>query len=296
VTDARGILERRRLRRRVAFWRLLALALAVVAVGVAVGPDFARGPYVARHDVAGVIMGDAAREDMLRAIAEDDDVLALVLRIDSPGGTVAGSESLYLALREVAEAKPVVAVMGEVAASGGYIAALAADRILARGATITGSIGVVAEYPDVSELLDTLGVAFSRVASAPLKAEPSPLRTPSDEALEAQAAIVEDAYDWFLGLVAERRGLDGDALRSVGDGRVFSGRQAVENGLVDALGGEAEALDWLVEARGVDADAPVRDVAPEAEGLGLIDRVLGRDALAALKGWARSPRLMAVLR
>lgn len=296
MTDARSIIERRRLRRRVAFWRLLALALAVVVVAVAVGPDFSRGPYIARHDVTGVIVGDAAREDMLRDIAEDRRAVALVVRIDSPGGTVTGSESLYEALRAVAAVKPVVAVMGEVAASGGYIAALAADRILARGATITGSIGVVAEYPDVSELLDTLGVSFNRVASAPLKAEPSPLRTPSEEALAAQADIVDDAYDWFIGLVAERRRLDGPALETVGDGRVFTGRQALANGLVDGLGGEAEAIDWLVAARGVSADAPVRDVRPDRGRLGVFERLFGADALAVLKGWARSPRLMAIMR
>lgn len=296
MSDPRSIIERRRLRRRVAFWRLLALVLAVVAVGVAVGPDVRRGPYVARHDVTGVILGDEAREDMLRDIAADRRAVALIVRIDSPGGTVAGSESLYLALREVAAEKPVVAVMGEVAASGGYIAALAADRIVARGATLTGSIGVVAEYPDVSELLDTLGVAFNRVASAPLKAEPSPLRTPSEAALAAQADIVEDAYAWFLDLVADRRGLAGDDLETVGDGRVFTGRQALANGLVDDLGGEAEALAWLVEARGVAADAPVRDVTPDRGRLGFVERLVQADVLALLKGWARSPRLMAILR
>jgi protease-4 len=296
LDEARHLVERRRLRRRVGFWRLVAIAALAAAGGAAAWNYVPRQPFVARHAVLGVIFEDGARDAMLRDLADDERVLALVVRIDSPGGSVAGSEALYEALRVVAAEKPVVAVMGEVAASGGYIAALAADRIVARGGTVTGSIGVVAEYPNVAGLLDEIGVGVARVASAPLKAEPSPFREPTDEALAAQAAVVDDAYLWFLGLVSERRGLDAARARALGDGRVYTGRQALEVGLIDALGGEDEALDWLSAEAGVPRDAPLRDVEPEDPDMGLADMLGGAAARVVLDAWLSAPRPMAILR
>ncbi len=294
--EARHILERRRLRRRLGFWRLAAVMALLAALGAVAWRVAPTGDHVARVAVTGPIFDDADREAMLRDIARDSSVRAVILRIDSPGGTVAGSEALYEALRELAVFKPVAAVMGEVAASGAYVAALAADRIVARGATLTGSIGVVAEYPNIERLLETVGVGVSRVASAPLKAEPSPFRAPDAAVLAAQEALIADAYGWFLGLVTERRGLSEEAVREAGDGRVFSGRQALELGLVDALGGEREARAWLAEARGVPASLPVRDVEPDRGGFGLrrlLDVAAGR---VGLLDWAVGPRLLAVMR
>lgn len=294
--EARHILERRRLRRRLGFWRLTALLALLAAAGAIAWRVVPTGDHVARVAVTGPIFDDPDREAMLRALARDRTVRGVILRIDSPGGTVAGSEALYEALREVARSKPVAAVMGEVAASGGYVIALAADRIVARGATLTGSIGVVAEYPNVERLLETIGVGVSRVASAPLKAEPSPFRAPDAAVLAAQEALIADAYDWFLGLVAERRGLNAARAREAGDGRVYSGRQALALGLVDALGGEPEARAWLAEARGVPAALPVRDVAPDRDRFGLsrlLDVAAGRVGLIDV---APGPRLMAMMR
>ena len=294
--EARHIYERRRLRRRLAFWRVLAVGAVALAVAGWFWREGAFEPYIARYSVTGVIFDDPARDAMLREIAQDDDVEALILRIDSPGGSVPGSEALFEAVRAVARAKPVAAVMGEVAASGGYIAALAADRLIARGGTITGSIGVVAEYPNIAELLDMVGVDIDRLQSGPLKAEPSPFREPSEAVLEAQAELIDDSYQWFLGLVRERRGFDAETARAVGDGRVFTGRMALEAGLIDAIGGEAAARDWLTEARGVPSDAPVRDVEPRREEDGLLGLLGGVDLAALAERWAGAPRLMAVFR
>ncbi len=296
LDEARHIVERRRLRGRLGLWRLLAIAALAVAGASVAWEWIPRAPYVARHAVTGIILEDPARDAMLRDLAEDDRVLALLLRIDSPGGSVAGSESLYEALRVVAGRKPVAAVMGTVAASGGYIAALAADHIVARGGTVTGSIGVVAEFPNVEGLLDRIGVGVARVASAPLKAEPSPFREASPAVLDAQQALIDDSYRWFLDLVAARRGMEAAQARSLGDGRVYTGRQAFENGLIDALGGEAEALDWLAAERGVPRDAPVREVEPDRGGFGLPADLAGSALRAALDAAARAPLPMAVLR
>jgi protease-4 len=296
VETARAVIERRRLRRRVGFWRLVAVAAAVLAAAALFWREMPGTPHVARFAVLGPIFDDHDRDATLRALARDDSVAAVVLRIDSPGGTVAGSEALYEALRVVAEAKPTVAVMGEAAASGGYVAALAADHIIARGATITGSIGVIAEFPNAEGLLETLGVGVERVASAPLKAEPSPFRAPTPEAIEAQRLLIADSYAWFLGLVADRRGLTLDEARRLGDGRVYTGRQARDNGLIDAIGGEPEARAWLAENHGVPPSLGVRDVEVDRDEGGVAD-LLGRIGLRDMidrysGGW----RLMAILR
>jgi protease-4 len=295
MDDGHHLYERRRLRRRIGFWRLVAL-LAVVGAAAALAWQAAPDPTrIARVEITGTIFDDAERDAMLARAARDERIAAVVVRIDSPGGTVAGSEALYEALREVAERKPLVAVIGEVAASGGYIAALAADRIVARGNSITGSIGVIAEFPNIERLLDTLGIGFSRVASAPLKAEPSPFRAPSPDVLAAQQAVIADAYDWFVGLVAERRRLTDARARELGDGRIYSGRQALAASLIDEIGGEDAALAWLRQARGIDADIPVRDLRPSSDPLdriGLPDLARLEATLARLLS---GPRPMAMM-
>lgn len=254
------ILERRRLRRRLAFWRIAAIVAVVVAVIALLprsgAPD---GAHIARVSIDEVIFEDPKRDAMITGLAEDDAVAAVILRISSPGGTVVGSEALYDSLRELAAAKPVVAVMGEVGASGAYMAAIAADHIVARGNTMTGSIGVIAEIPNVEGLLDMAGIEVTRVRSGPLKAEPGLTEAPSPEGLAVSQELIDEAHTWFRGLVGERRGLTGAALDRVTTGRVFSGRQAVENGLIDAVGDEETALDWLAAERGVDRDLPVTD-------------------------------------
>ena len=295
MDDGHHLYERRRLRRRIGFWRLVALLAVIGAAAALVWQAAPRGPYIARHAVLGVILDDPARDDLMREIADDPRAVALILRIDSPGGSVAGAEALYESLRIVAARKPVVAVMGEVAASGGYIAALAADHIVARGNTITGSIGVIAEFPNVERLLDTLGIDFSRVASAPLKAEPSPLREPSAAALAAQQALIDDAYGWFVGLVAERRGLTDAEARALGDGRVYSGRQALEARLIDAIGAEPEALAWLEAGRGIEPGLPVRDAEQPDGALDWLDEITGARLERLMGRFLHGPRLMAIL-
>ncbi len=133
------------------------------------------------------------------------------------------------------------------------------ERILARGNTLTGSIGVVLEAPNIGGLLDKLGVEVTRVKSGPLKAEPSLVAPPDPQALRAQEELIEDTFAWFRALVAERRGLDGPALARVTDGRVFTGRQALELGLIDGVGDEKMGLDWLAATYGIDRDIEVLD-------------------------------------
>jgi protease IV len=254
--------ERRRQWRRSAFWRgvgvavLVMLALGWLLRGAA--PGIGRD-HVARFEVAGVIRDDPERDEQLAALADDAGVRAVMLRINSPGGTTAGAEALFAALRGIAARKPVVAVLGEVAASGGYIAALAADHIVARGNTLTGSIGVIMEYPDLTGVMDRLGIELETVRSSPLKAEPSPFRETSPAARARDEALVAESYRWFRGLVGERRELSGEALDAVANGGVFTGRMGLDNGLVDAIGGERTARDWLESRQAGLGELPVRD-------------------------------------
>jgi len=259
--DIETIIDRRRLKRRLSLWRFAALfaigaAILVIVPNTQLGST---GPHVARVTLTGLIVDDRAQQELIREIGEDSNVKALLLYIDSPGGTTTGSEALYETIRQVSETKPVVAVLGTVAASGGYIAALSADHIVSRGNTITGSIGVFFQLTRVSGLMETLGVDVDFVRSGPLKAQPNPFEEPPREAMRSTQEMVDASYNWFIGLVVERRGLDEDAARKLSDGRIYTGWQAQENGLVDAIGGEEVARDWLFEEHDIDKDLPTEE-------------------------------------
>lgn len=297
--EAGSIVERRRLRRRVSFWRvsaLLLLAALVLAVGLRT-TGFVPGkgtPHVARVNLNGVIVGSDRRQKLFEEIARAGGVKAVLLEIDSPGGGVAASEELYSDIRRIAAKKPVVAVVGSVAASGGYIAALAADRIVARQTSLTGSIGVLAQYPDLSGLLSNLGVKVEAVKSAPLKAAPDMFKPTTPEERAALESLIMDSFVWFRDLVSERRNLTGGRLEAVSDGRAFTGRQALELGLVDEIGGEEEARAWLAENRQISRDLPVRDWKPSGDALSGLG--LARGALAGLVEAAGFPVVAAALR
>lgn len=267
------ILERRRLRRRAALWRFGVLVLATVliigAVGRFAGQDpFRQGPggdHIARLEVHGLIVDDRERVVLIRALAENDDIKAVLVHVDSPGGTVVGSEVLYEEIRALAAVKPVVAVLGNVAASGGYIAALSADYILARGNSITGSIGVVLQWAELVELMDNLGIKIQVVKSAPLKAEPNPFTPLSEEARRSVEELVADSYDWFVGLLMARRGFDAAQAKGLADGRVFTGRQALGLQLIDGVGNETDARVWLETNRGLESELEIVDYEPQRE-------------------------------
>ncbi len=260
--DADRIVDRRRLKRRLTFWRLTAVAALVLAAVAFAGTlnGVAEKDHVARLKVEGIILDDTWRDEALAGLAEDDRVKALLIRIDSPGGTVVGGEALYKSILAVARKKPVVAVLGGTAASAAYMAALGAERIFAREGTVTGSIGVIMQTTDITGLLNTLGVKPEAIKSRPLKAQPNPLEPMTKEAREAVKSVVLDMYAMFVDFVSERRGMPRDKVLMLADGRIYSGRQAVANGLVDAIGGEDAARAWLEKAYKIDASLPLEDV------------------------------------
>jgi protease-4 len=266
------IVDRRRLKRQISLWRLAAIGLVVLLiVGSSAFAGLFEGNRIAVLPVHGVILGDPALVKTLDALHEDDRVKGVILDIDSPGGGTAASEELYLKIRELSAKKPVVATMGTLAASGGYITAIAADHIIARRNTITGSIGVIFQSTEFSKLFDNVGVGVEQIASGPRKGEPSIHEPLSEEGRKALEAVVLDSYAWFVGLVAERRGLDPVRTEQLADGRIYSGGQALELGLVDAMGGQDEAVDWMAKERGLDAGLPVVRVSPQDAGLDFAD-------------------------
>src|SRR5436853_2489284 len=262
--DADLIVDRRRMRRKLTFWRVLAVIVAIAAV-VALAATARRsdvltagGDYIARVKITGLIRNDQERVESLEKLAKSS-AKAVIVHIDSPGGTTAGSEQLHVVLRRVAAAKPLVVVVDGLAASGGYIAAMRADPIVAQGTSLVGSIGVLFQYPNLTDLLKTIGVKGEEIKSSPLKAAPNGYEPTSPEARAAIDALVKDSYAWFRGMVQQRRGMDDALLEKVADGRVFTGRQAVELKLVDAIGDEKTAIEWLVTQKNVKKDLPVRD-------------------------------------
>lgn len=260
--DADRIVDRRRLKRRLTFWRLTAVAALVLAAVAFAGTlnGVPEKDHVARLKIEGVILDDTWRDEALAELAGDDRVKALLVRINSPGGTVVGGEALYKSILAVSRKKPVVAVLGGTAASAAYMAALGAERIFAREGTVTGSIGVIMQTTDITGLLNTLGIKPEAIKSRPLKAQPNPLEPMTEEAREAVKSVVLDMYAMFVDLVSERRGMPRDKVLTLADGRIYSGRQAVANGLVDAIGDEGAARTWLEKAYKIDASLPLEDV------------------------------------
>ena len=266
--DPDAIVDRRRLRRKLAFWRVGALVILLLALGAGAaifvpgGRLTPPGDYIARIRVEGLIRDNRDRVEALERLSKSR-ARAVIVHIDSPGGTTAGSQQLYDSLRDLQAKKPMVVVVDGLAASGAYIAALSADHIIAEDTSLVGSIGVLFQFPNFTDVLKTIGVKVESIKSSPLKAAPNGFEPTSPEARAAIEAIVLDSYAWFKDLVRSRRQMSDEQLAAVADGRVFTGRQAVPLKLIDGIGNEKAALAWLETEKKVPANTPVRNVSLE---------------------------------
>ena len=260
--DADFLVDRRRLKRRLFLWRSLAIIAVIAAVAAAIGrfAGYTQSAYIARLNVTGVIVDDGKRRKALDRIARDVNASAMIVHINSPGGTVVGGEALYQAIRNIAKRKPVVAVMGEIATSAGYMVALAGNRIIARNGTITGSIGVIMQTTEITGLLKNLGIKTEAVKSGPLKAAPSPLEPMTPEVRRVAQALVDDMFQMFVDMVARRRNISRDAALALADGRVYTGRLALKKKLIDGIGGEGDAIEWLEKQSKISPGLPLRDM------------------------------------
>jgi protease-4 len=270
--SAEEIIDRRRLRTSMRWWRLAAFVLLAIALiaslsagGAFEGMTRKGSDHIARVRIDGVISSDRKMVELLESLKKKNQVKAVILEISTPGGSTAGGEALYEAVRDLAAKKPVVASVDTLAASAGYMIACATDQIVARRSSIVGSIGVLFQYGDVAGLLDKLGVHVDAIKSSPLKAEPSPFKPASEEAKAMVSRVVGDSYDWFVNLVAERRKMPIDKTRALADGSIYTGTQGLANGLVDRIGGEETARKWLVDERGISDDLKIVEWKSQAE-------------------------------
>ena len=267
-----------------------------------VNKDIDIGDYIANISIEGVILDDDYRSEILSKIASQKNIKAVIVNVNSPGGGIVGSEILYENLRAIAINKPIVVVMGSLAASGGYMASLASDYIIARNGTLTGSIGVIMQSSEFTELANKLGVKFLTYKSSPLKGSPSPFEKSNPQVNEVINESIQDSYQFFSSLVKERRGakLDKNNLTHIIDGRIFTGRQAVKSGLVDEIGGKNEALKYLNTIHKIDIEKfPVKNVELQKPENTLLGKLIGEETMAKvitkITGFnAQSEQLMSI--
>jgi protease IV len=258
-----NLLDRRKLKRKLGLWQGGALVLLAILVVASVGKMWGGDqPHIARITLSGMIVDDFAREEMLALLAENENAKGLIVRINSPGGTVAGSEALFDGLRKVSENKPTAAFIGTIGASGGYIAALGTDRIFARKNALTGSIGVIFQSPEFSGFFDMVGISVQEVKSSPLKGGPSFYEPMTDGQRAVIKEMIDDSNAWFVDIVSDRREIERDVATLLADGRVYTGGRALENDLIDEVGGEMQAIEWVQSQEEGDAKLPVVDYQP----------------------------------
>ena len=207
--------------------------------------------HIALVDIKGMIKENYYLESRISSLKNDERVKAVIININSSGGTAAGSERLYNAIKWVKKAKPVVATMGTTAASAGYMVALASDYIIAHNCTITGSIGVISQAPDLTELLSNLGIKFNIIKSGEFKSSPNPVETLTDRSKEAIESTVMDIHNYFVDLVVENRKLSREVVSQIASGKVYTGRQAYKLELVDDIGDTQTAIAWLEREKGI---------------------------------------------
>lgn len=261
------LIDRNILRRKLSAWRVLTLLLIAAAtfLFLAKPSDFDKTisysqDYIARIKIDGVISFNQEVLESIQSIQQDNKIKAVVLHVNSPGGTVVGGESVYYALRELAENKPLVVFIEESATSAAYMISLAADHIVAHRGSVTGSIGVLLESQEITELGKKVGVNFENYKSSPLKASPSLFEKTSPESAAAIQDSIDDIFNTFATMVKERRPeIKAHNMQIATSGRAFTGAQALTLGLIDSLGTEHTALNWLYENKQVKSYLKVRD-------------------------------------
>ncbi|HJD65672.1 MAG TPA: signal peptide peptidase SppA [Rickettsia endosymbiont of Bembidion nr. Transversale] len=260
------LIERKQIKARLLVWKLIAIILIGVSFFL-ICKDFVptevlannNDDYIASVLIDDIILEDEKRDKKLKKIVDDSHIKALIVNVNSLGGTVVGSEKIYNILLKISEKKPVVIVMGTMAASGGYLISLAGDYIISHNGTITGSIGVILQTAEVTDLAQKLGITFLNFKSGELKAAPNPTEKLTENVRVAVMENIEDTYNFFIELVAERRKIPIDEVKKLADGRIYSGRQAVKLKLVDSIGNEDTALKWLQDEKKIDAKLTIKD-------------------------------------
>lgn len=253
------------------------LVLAIVLSATAGRSAPLLGQRIAVLEIDGIIHDDVEILEQIRQLRRNGSVKGYLVVINSPGGEVGPSQSIYMELKRIRDEDemPVVAAIGAVGASGGYYVALGADSIYVLPGSLTGSIGVVMEVPQVQGLMDRIGIEMEVVKSSDFKDIGSPFRPFRPDDREVLEGLVQDVYSQFITTVAEERQLPIEEVRRLADGRIYSGRQALEIGLVDGIGNLNDALAAVGRMAGL-GDEPRIIRPPQRHGISLLDIVLGR--------------------
>ena len=256
------ILDRIKLKKSQVKWKILCFLsiFGLVCMLLSNKQSLNNNEYIARVTVSGEIHEDIKQERIIRKLAKNNEVKAVIIHINSPGGSQVASENLYYAIKDVANTKPLVSTLGTVAASGGYMVAIAAEQIFARPSTITGSIGVIMQVPQFYEIAEKLGVNILTLKSSELKAAPSPFEKTTPKVEEVTKNIINDNFELFVDMVSKARKINKKQMLTIADGRIYTGHQAKNFNLIDDFGGEIEAIKWLEQNKSVKTNLAVKDI------------------------------------
>lgn len=273
------LIDRKRLKSQLTSWRALALVAVFGSIAVffsgntKLGGTRMGGDYIAEIKIEGMMQDDPKRDALIKEVMQDDHAKAVIVRLDSPGGTTVGGEEIFLQLRDMAKKKPVVGVMHTLCASACYMASLGTDQVFARESTLTGSIGVLLQSVEVSRLAEKLGVTSVTVKSGAYKDVPSLTEPFTEDQRKVLNTLITDAYDHFVAMIVTRRQMDDATVRAIADGRVYTGAQALKLQLIDAIGGNEEALEWLTSKHKINPKLEIRQIEPEEEYGSLLDEL-----------------------
>lgn len=248
-------------RRRLFFWRTISFITVAIIVYLSFENQekSSSNDYIANYNISGLLISaDEIIED-LEELKSNNEVNSIIISVDSPGGTTVSAEEIYLKLKEVSLVKPTAIVMRNIATSGAYLLSLGGDVIFSRENTITGSIGVLLQWARVDEALSKLGIEVNEVKSGKLKAEPDFFGEIDEEAQQVTKEIIDETFEWFIRIVKVERALNPSEIYTISDGRIFTGRQAIELNLVDEIGDKNDAKIWLVENKEIDSNSPIID-------------------------------------
>ncbi len=258
--------------RRKSFINKLLIAIITLLVLVSASLKFQKNEiFLAKISIKGIIQDREDILDQLEALSEDENVKGLLTIINSPGGTYVGSKEVHDSIKNISKKIPTAVYMKEMATSGGYLVSLSSNKIYGNEGTITGSVGVILQTANISELLEKLGINPIIIKSGELKAVPNPAERIDDQKKKYLEDIIKRMQSEFLQIVKISRNLSDSTLQIVSDGRIFTGKQAKDLKLIDEVGNESDALNWLKAEAGVEDKIKIKDLSSQNEINKLLD-------------------------
>ena len=238
--------------KRLRYKKTISIVVAIFFFVILISDNRYKKPHIAKVTIDNIITQDSFRYEKLEELSQNKNTKAVIVFINSPGGTVVGGETLYKSIKNIAQQKPVISVMGEVATSAAYMASLGSNFIFAQEGTITGSVGVLVLSSEFTELAKKIGISTEVIKSGDLKASPSPLEKMTPKAREQMEKIVQEISKNFINLVKKERKLNNNKTQLISDGRIFTGQSALQIGLIDSIGNIKEAKEYLKIERNID--------------------------------------------